>query len=195
MVADDLVLACLGRRRIDDHVAGSPGLWLPALPHWFAVGIGLALVHVQHQQGQHSRRRRRVVALGRQPGVCWSLAAGLMLVAATPLAGPTLLEAPTVAESIAKHLLYAAIGTLLVLSGVFAVPGAYRDDGVAPLRHLGHIATASSASTWPCWPPPSSSPAPRSSPGTACASGRPPWRCRWSRRRSSTAWWRCPRCG
>jgi peptidoglycan/LPS O-acetylase OafA/YrhL len=126
--------------RIDDHVAGSPGLWLPAYLTWFAMGIGLALVHVQHQQGQHSTIGRLVVALGRQPGVCWSLAAGLMLVAATPLAGPTLLEAPTVAESITKHLLYALIGTLLVLSGVFAVPGAYRSVmGWGPLRHLGHI--------------------------------------------------------
>jgi peptidoglycan/LPS O-acetylase OafA/YrhL len=125
---------------LDSHVAGSPNLWLPAYLTWFAAGIGLALVHVLHQRGSTSRAVRQVVGLGRQPGVCWALAAGLMLVAATPLAGPTLLEAPTVAESITKHLLYALVGTLLVLSGVFTLPGAYRSTMTwAPLRHLGHI--------------------------------------------------------
>ena len=126
--------------RLDAHVAGSPGLWLPAYLTWFAAGIGLALVHVLHQRGTTSRVVDQVVALGRQPGVCWALAAGLMLVAATPLAGPTLLEAPTVAESITKHLLYTFVGTLLVLSGVFTLPGAYRYAMTwQPLRHLGHI--------------------------------------------------------
>jgi peptidoglycan/LPS O-acetylase OafA/YrhL len=126
--------------RIDDHVAGSPGLWLPAYLSWFAMGIGLALVHVQYQRGATSRVVGHVVALGRQPGACWALAAGLMLVAATPLAGPTLLDAPTVAESITKHVLYALIGALLVTSGVFTVPGTYqRVMAWAPLRHLGHI--------------------------------------------------------
>ncbi|WP_107765778.1 acyltransferase family protein [Nocardioides terrigena] len=125
---------------LDAHVAGSPGLWLPAYLTWFATGIGLAFVHVQHQRGSRSRVVGHVVALGSQPGVCWALAAGLLLVAATPLAGPTLLEAPTVTESITKHLLYTLVGTLLVLSGVFAVPGAYRRVMVwQPLRHLGHI--------------------------------------------------------
>jgi peptidoglycan/LPS O-acetylase OafA/YrhL len=82
----------------------------------------------------------QIVMLGRQPGVCWSMAAGLMLVAATPIAGPTLLEAPSVAQSITKHLIYALVGTLLVLSGVFTAPGAYqRTMTWRPLRHLGHI--------------------------------------------------------
>lgn len=126
--------------RLDPHVAGSPGLWLPAYLTWFATGIGLALVHVLHQQGTTFRVVHQVVALGRQPGVCWALAAGLMLVAATPLAGPTLLEAPSVAESITKHVLYTLVGTLLVLSGVFTLPGAYRHVMTRrPLRHLGHI--------------------------------------------------------
>lgn len=126
--------------RLDDHVAGSPGLWLPAYLTWFAAGIALASVHVQHQQGSTSRVVGHVVALGRQPGVCWSLALGLLLVAATPLAGPTLLEAPTVAESLAKHVLYTGVGTLLVLSGIFTVQGGYlRAMTWRPLLHLGHI--------------------------------------------------------
>lgn len=126
--------------RIDDVVRGAPGLWLPAYLTWFAAGIALATVHVQHQRGTTSRLVEQVVQLGRQPGVCWSLALGLMLVAATPLAGPTLLEAPSVADAITKHLLYTMVGTLLVLSGVFTPPGAYRSLMTwGPLRHLGLI--------------------------------------------------------
>ncbi|GAA1930639.1 acyltransferase family protein [Nocardioides hwasunensis] len=125
---------------LDTNVAGSPGLWLPAYLTWFAAGIGLAAVHVAHQQGSTTWVVQQVVALGRLPGVCWSLAIGLLLVAATPLAGPTLLEASSVTESITKHLLYAGIGTLLVLSGVFTAPGTYsRVMAWQALRHLGHI--------------------------------------------------------
>ena len=47
--------------------------------------------------------------LGSLPGTCWTLAGGLMLVAATPLAGPTFLYLPTAGQSLAKNLLYAAI--------------------------------------------------------------------------------------
>lgn len=126
--------------RLDDHLAGAPGLWLPAYLTWFGLGVGLAGAHLAHQRGTPSRTVAHLVNLGRQPGVCWSLAAGLMLVSATPLAGPTLLEAPSVAESMAKHFLYAGVGSLLVLSGVFALPGAYLSAmSWAPLRHVGHI--------------------------------------------------------
>jgi peptidoglycan/LPS O-acetylase OafA/YrhL len=75
------------------------------------------------------------------PGVCWALVAGLMLAAATPLAGPSLLFVATAGESLTKHLLYALVGGLVVLTGVFAVPGGrYARLMSAPLlRHLGHI--------------------------------------------------------
>ena len=46
-----------------------------------------------------------------------------MLLAATPLAGPSLLFVATPAESLFKHLVYALIAGLVVLTGVFAVPG------------------------------------------------------------------------
>ena len=45
-----------------------------------------------------------------------------MLVVATPIAGPTRLFVATPAESLTKHLLYAVIGGLIVVTGVFAVP-------------------------------------------------------------------------
>jgi peptidoglycan/LPS O-acetylase OafA/YrhL len=123
------------------HVSGATGLWLPAYLTWFAAGIALAWAHVELQAGRRHRLLQPVQALLSMPGVCWTAVAGLLLVAATPLAGPTLLVQGTQSESVTKHVLYACIGVLIVGSGVFAAPsGAYgRAFSWAPLRHVGHI--------------------------------------------------------
>jgi peptidoglycan/LPS O-acetylase OafA/YrhL len=114
-----------GARRVDDQSAASPLQWLPSYLIWFCLGIGLALVTLLLDEARREGRRPgRVVAwiasVGRQPGVCWTAAFGVFLVAATPLAGPSLLAPLTPAQSLTKNLLYAAIGVLLVASGVFA---------------------------------------------------------------------------
>lgn len=131
--------------RLGDRVAaestGIPMTWLPSYLTWFALGMGLALAHVLIQRDGTTRRPlRMLVTLGAMPGVCWAAVAGLMLVAATPLAGPTLLFVATPAESLTKHVIYAAIGALVVISGAFAVPGRFTDMTSASLpRHVGHI--------------------------------------------------------
>jgi peptidoglycan/LPS O-acetylase OafA/YrhL len=116
--------------------------WLPAFLGWFALGMLLSLAHVLYTTG----RAPRVVAhaideLSRAPGVCWAGALGLLMVATTPLAGPTLLIPPSDSEAVVKNLVYAAVGGLLVFTGVFARPGsAYlRLMSTRRLRHLGHI--------------------------------------------------------
>ena len=96
---------------VDKHTTGNPTLWLPAYLSWFAVGLGLALVTSSTRRA--SGRPRSAAAWTRSrasPGVCWTLVLALMLVAATPLAGPTLLYVATDVEALTKHLLYAAIG-------------------------------------------------------------------------------------
>jgi peptidoglycan/LPS O-acetylase OafA/YrhL len=121
---------------------GVPLMWLPAYLTWFAVGIGLALAHVLYQARPATGRATALLTtLGAMPGVCWTLVAGLMLVAATPLAGPSLLFVTTSGQSLTKHLLYALIGGLVVLTGVFCVPdGRYARVLSTPLLcHLGHI--------------------------------------------------------
>ncbi len=127
---------------VGEHTSGSPALWLPSYLTWFAVGLGLALVHVLDQaREQPPALCRRLDLLAGSPGVCWTLALGLMLVASTPLAGPSLLYPSTNAESLTKHLLYAAIGGVVVLTGIRSIP----DSRYARLmsarlpRHLGHI--------------------------------------------------------
>lgn len=119
-----------GADRAEGLGDGAPGQWLPGYLTWFAAGIGLALVHVLAVRG--APLARRVLSFGRQPGACWALAGGLLLVASTPLAGPALLVAPTTIESLTKNLLYTVIGVLLVLPSVVA------DERSTFARVLGH---------------------------------------------------------
>jgi peptidoglycan/LPS O-acetylase OafA/YrhL len=120
---------------------GTPMNWLPSYLTWFAVGMVLAHLHVQRQRGDDSALVRAATTLGSMPGACWAAVAGLMLVAATPLGGPTQLYVATPAESTTKHLLYAAIGGLVVVTGAFGAPrsGYVTAMSHPVLRHLGHI--------------------------------------------------------
>ena len=127
---------------ITPHTSGNPMMWLPGYLVWFAVGIGFALAHVLGQAAARpSALVRGLWSLGSMPGVCWVLAGGLMLVAASPIAGPTLLFVATPGQSLTKHLLYAAIAGLAVLPGIFGPAGSSyaRALSWAPLRHVGHI--------------------------------------------------------
>lgn len=140
-IASPLWLGVIGPR-----VPGTADLpvyeWLPAFLLWFAAGMTLALLHVLFQAGDLSDRvRRTLTGIGSLPGVVWLVCLGVMLVASTPLAGPTLLLAPTPAEAVTKNLLYTVIGCLTVLLGVFGRPGSrYLAVMSRPrLRHLGHI--------------------------------------------------------
>ena len=96
--------------------------WLPAYLTWFGLGILLALSELLWRRGGRGRVQSALVSLGRQPGSCWVIVAGLALMTATPLAGPSMLAAPTPAQSLTKSLLYAAIGFLIVLTGVHNDP-------------------------------------------------------------------------
>jgi peptidoglycan/LPS O-acetylase OafA/YrhL len=126
---------------IDPVTDGVPLLWLPAHLTWFLVGIGLAAVHVAWQSGSRSRLVSGLVSLGRMPGACWTAATGILVVASTPLGGPTILLAATPTQSLTKHLLYAVFAALIVLTGVFVVPSGHYSRIMSQrfLRHLGHI--------------------------------------------------------
>ena len=121
--------------------SGQPTQWLPAYLGWFGLGIFLALVELMHRRRLWPRLTDRVVFLGRQPGSCWAIIVGLMLVAATPLAGPSMLASPTPGQLLAKNVIYAMVGGLLVLTGVFSDPGGRygRALGHHVARHLGFI--------------------------------------------------------
>lgn len=124
---------------LDDLREWAPGLWLPGYLSWFAAGMWLARTHARHHTA--GGRPPWVVSLGEQPGVCWTAALGLLLVAATPVAGPVLLEPGTAGQAVAKTLLYAVIGLLVVAAGVWSpAAGLFRRTASARvLRHLGHV--------------------------------------------------------
>lgn len=125
--------------RADDRAVNQ---WLPAFMLWFALGIGLALLHDRYTIGLLPSGLHRLVSrFAATPGAFWTAAAGLILIAATPLAGPTLLIPPTDSEAVTKYVLYAGVGALLVFSGAFAIPGSGYSRLMTHrwLRHLGHI--------------------------------------------------------
>ena len=141
-----VVLGCCWHLGLSAEVgavtSGAPLLWLPAFLTWFAVGIALALAHVVSQVHMTAGRAVRLLSvLGSMPGAIWVIAGGLMLVVATPVGGPTELLVATPGESMVKNLLYAVIGGLLVLSGIFADPGGryVRIMSMQWLRHFGRI--------------------------------------------------------
>lgn len=113
--------------------------WLPAYLIWFGVGIALAMVQLTPEHP--GRVRRAVRELAASPGSCWTVALGLLLVAGTSIAGPTLLVPATPEEALTKNLLYAAVATLVVIPGIFAAPGGLytRVMSHRVLRHLGHL--------------------------------------------------------
>jgi peptidoglycan/LPS O-acetylase OafA/YrhL len=128
-------------QRLAEGSLGSPLTWLPSYLTWFAVGMTFAFVHVRLQEGLGGRLVRLCTLLGSMPGACWVAVGGLMLAAATPLAGPTQLYVASPAQSLTKHLIYAGVGGLVVVTGIFAAPRSNYATvlGHPVLRHLGHI--------------------------------------------------------
>lgn len=127
-----------------DRSAWTNGPWqsLPGYASWFAVGMALAHLDVLRATGASiGRVGTAVVRLGRLPGSCWAAAGALMLVAATPLAGPSMLAVPTASEGLVKNLLYAGVAGLVVLPAVVApAESAFqRFFSHRVLRHVGLI--------------------------------------------------------
>jgi len=127
--------------RVAAQVDGSPEQWLPSYTLWFAVGIGLALARVHDDAATPAGRVRRLLAtVAALPGSCWAVAAGLMLVAATPLAGPVALAETSPAQSLTKNVLYAGVALFLVLPGLLGPEGRFASAfSRRPLQHLGAL--------------------------------------------------------
>lgn len=129
-----------GATRAGSWIGGSPTQWLPAFLTWFALGIALALLRALRDRGRTPRAALPVLALAQQPGACWTLAVAALVAAATPVAGPAMFNAPTPAQSLTKHLLYALIAALVVLPSVLGGRDRYDRLMSAGLpRRLGWI--------------------------------------------------------
>ena len=83
------------------------GLWLPGYLGWFAVGMGMALWQVARATGRLGAST--LDTLTRVPATLWGIAAALLLITATPLAGPYDHSVPTPAQALLKNLIYTVI--------------------------------------------------------------------------------------
>jgi peptidoglycan/LPS O-acetylase OafA/YrhL len=83
------------------------GLWLPGYLGWFAVGMGMALWQVARATGRLGPST--LDTLTRVPGTLWGIAAALLLITATPIAGPYDHATPTPAQALIKTLLYTVV--------------------------------------------------------------------------------------
>lgn len=116
--------------------------WLPGYLSWFAGGMAMAVVEVHlttRPEGAHGRWRA-ATTIGASPGVCWTLAAGLFLITATPIAGPYTVGFITTTQALVRNLLYAALAMLIVWPAVFG-PGTWANAVFAnrPMRKLGDL--------------------------------------------------------
>ena len=141
LVAVNVVWTLFLLEPVRDSGAALAAQWLPGYLMWFTAGITLAWAHVLTTRPGGAPRLTWLVHLGQQPGVCWVLAISLLVVAATPISGPMLFDTPTPAEALTRQVLYAAIGGLIVLTGVFPDPasGYARVMSHRLPRRLGHI--------------------------------------------------------
>lgn len=119
------------------------GYWLPNYLSWFGVGIALAACVAAVASGRAAGRAMRpLLTLADQPGVCWTVAGGLFLVAATPVAGPRGFEgSPSPGQAVTKNLLYALIiGIVLLPATLGHQHGRFHRVMAAPaLRRVGDI--------------------------------------------------------
>jgi peptidoglycan/LPS O-acetylase OafA/YrhL len=95
-------------------------LWLPGYADWFALGMGLAVLHARVARVPEQPLSRALRDLGAAPGTCLAVALPLFLLAATALGGPRLLDPPTALEAVLKHVLYGFSALWLLLPVVFA---------------------------------------------------------------------------
>jgi peptidoglycan/LPS O-acetylase OafA/YrhL len=126
-----------------DHGGTMIRLWLPSYLLWFAVGILLASYDVRSREDRGAADRVTAVVreLGRSPGLCWLAAGALLVIAATPLAGPADLTPTTLGAALTKNVLYAGIAGFVILPGIFAPAEStfVRLLASPVLRHVGHL--------------------------------------------------------
>lgn len=111
----------------------SPGQWLPSYLSWFAVGMVLMIGTIESSTV--------LERLGQTPWASWFGAGAILVAAATPIAGPTVLQPPNMTEAVTKNVLYAAAAALIVAPAIFAP---VRTGFITALsnpfmRHVGHI--------------------------------------------------------
>jgi peptidoglycan/LPS O-acetylase OafA/YrhL len=113
------------------------GLWLPGYLGWFAVGMGMALWQVARATGRLGPST--LDTLTRVPGTLWGIAAALLLIAATPIAGPYDHTTPTAAQTLIKSLLYTVVVACVLFPVLTPTAGTVRVLGSRPAQRAAHL--------------------------------------------------------
>jgi len=118
------------------NATGHPqaGLWLPGYLGWFAVGMGFALWQVARTSGRLGPSW--VDTLAEVPGTVWGVAVALLLIAATPLAGPYSLSVATPGQALLKSFLYTGIAACVLFPALSPTARIRRVLG----GRIGHVA-------------------------------------------------------
>ena len=93
------------------------GYWLPGFLDWFALGMAAAVIQVRLGMGGAPAWMGAVRQVAQATGWCLPIAAGLAVIAATPIAGPLTFDPASPNSLVIKHLLYGAIAAFLLLPG------------------------------------------------------------------------------
>lgn len=121
---------------------GVVNMWLPAFLDWFAMGMFLALVSARLRLPDPPRWMTRLQRLAEDVPTCLVIAASMLLLAATPIAGPYTFGEGSGSQGLARHYLYLAAATLFTLPGFLGTDGRgqwRRFLSSPPMVYLGTI--------------------------------------------------------
>jgi peptidoglycan/LPS O-acetylase OafA/YrhL len=106
------------------------GYWLPGFLDWFAIGMAAAVIQVRLSKGGAPAWMLSVRQVAQATGWCLLIAAGLAIIAATPIAGPLTFDPAEPNSLVIKHVLYGVIAAFLLLPGFLGIGDT--SDGVPP---------------------------------------------------------------
>lgn len=121
---------------------GVVNMWLPNFMDWFAVGMFFAVVHNRLRLPDPPSWMVKLNRLADDTVTCLVVAAGLFLLASTPIAGPYTFGEGSASQAYMRHYLYLGTAAALLLPGFLGTQGwgTWRGLLASPLMsYLGKI--------------------------------------------------------
>ena len=95
--------------------------WLPGFLDWFALGMAAAVIQVRLGMATPPAWMRSLRQVAMATGWCLLIAAGLAVIATTPVAGPLNFDPAEPNSLVIKHVLYGVIAAFLLLPGFLGI--------------------------------------------------------------------------
>ena len=97
------------------------GYWIPGFLDWFSLGMAAAVIQVRLSMAGAPAWMLALRQVAQGTGWCLLIAAGLAVIAATPIAGPLTFDPAEPNSLVIKHVLYGVIAAFLLLPGFLGV--------------------------------------------------------------------------